>query len=372
MMLQYINNTVLPSLAGKYNHSGEVFQKQLLIEKPETLKNIIEKLSPLRLLDADSDIKGDAFEYFLKNSVSVGNDLGEYFTPRHIVKLIVEIVDPKFGETVYDPACGTGGFLIEAFKHIKNKCKQNLKNLKFLKEETIFGREISGTTKIAKMNMIIIGDGHNNIRQMDSLEFPVRDKYDIVLTNFPFSQTTDYSSLYGFVSKDANPIFLKHVIDSLKKQGTAGVIVPEGLLFDENLEYVKIRKILLQNCEVIAIIKLHESTKIPTSEQAKRIAAESNLFTQRQINQSLRETNTILTQQIQAYEQNYSHLQNTYQIALKDKQTTEKQLNQLTGEIKNVVRLLTQWQKFNYYQQLEKERSEMKAQIIQPNFKPPP
>src|SRR3989338_4376108 len=244
-MLEYINNVILPRLVNKYNHSGDVFQQNLLIKSPENLKKIVDKLSSLKLLDADSDIKGDAFEYFLKNSVSVGTDLGEYFTPRHIVKLIVDLVDPKFGDKIYDPCCGTGGFLIEAFKHIKRKCKQTKENIEYLKEKTIYGRELTATAKIAKMNMIIIGDGHTNISQMDSLSKPSKKEYDVVLTNFPFSQKTDYSNLYGFNSEDANPIFLKHVIDALNEGGIAGVVVPEGLLFDENSEYVKVRKYLL-------------------------------------------------------------------------------------------------------------------------------
>jgi type I restriction enzyme M protein len=272
-MLEYINGTILPRLVNKYNHSGDVFQKELLIKSPQTLKKIVDKLSSLKLLDADSDIKGDAFEYFLKNSVSIGTDLGEYFTPRHIVKLIVDFVDPKFGDKIYDPACGTGGFLIEAFRHIKNKCKQTKSNLKILKEKTVFGREISGTAKIAKMNMIIIGDGHNNIRQMDSLKNPLRagKKYNVVLTNFPFSQTTDFSSYYGFTGDDANPVFLKHIIDALDDGGKAGVVVPEGLLFDEQAEYVKIRKILLQTCKVSAIVKLHNYIFRPFTGQSTSI-----------------------------------------------------------------------------------------------------
>lgn len=270
-MLEYINNIVLTRLVNRYNHSGDVFQKELLIKNPQNLKKIVDKLSTLKLLDADSDIKGDAFEYFLKNSVSVGTDLGEYFTPRHIVKLMVELVDPKFGETVYDPACGTGGFLIEAFRQIKNKCKQTAENIQILKEHTVYGREISGTAKIAKMNMIIIGDGHTNIDQMDSLKNPVKNKFNIILTNFPFSQKTDYSSLYGFNTEDANPIFLKHIIDALEPGGIAGVVVPEGLLFNENSEYIKARRILAEACNVIAIIKLHEFVFKPYTGQPTSI-----------------------------------------------------------------------------------------------------
>lgn len=270
-MLEYINKVILPRLVNRYNHSGDVFQKELLIKNPENLKRIVDKLSTLKLLDADSDIKGDAFEYFLKNSISVGTDLGEYFTPRHIVKLIVDLVDPKFGDKVYDPACGTGGFLIEAFRNIKAKCKHTADNIKLLKEDTIYGREISGTAKIAKMNMIIIGDGHNNIQQVDSLSSPYNSEFNVVLANFPFSQTTDYSGLYGFTAEDANPVFMKHIIDSLVDGGIAGVVVPEGLLFDEGAEYVKIRKILLDQCEILGVIKLHEYVFRPYTGQPTSI-----------------------------------------------------------------------------------------------------
>lgn len=270
-MLDYINDTILPRLVDKYNHSGDVFQKKLLIKTPETLKDIVDKLSKLKLLDTDSDIKGDAFEYFLKNSISVGNDLGEYFTPRHIVKLIVDLVDPRYGETVYDPACGTGGFLIQAFRHIKSKVHETPGRLKVLKEKTIWGRELTGTAKIAKMNMIIIGDGHTNIEQMDSLKVPVKSKFDTVLTNYPFSQTTDYSAYYGLETQSANPVFLKHVIDALKPGGRTGVVVPEGMLFDESQQYAKVRRILVENCDVEAVINLNSYVFRPYTGQPTSI-----------------------------------------------------------------------------------------------------
>jgi type I restriction enzyme M protein len=267
-IIPYFNNYLVKDIEKKY---GDNLFSPLTIKNPSTLKKIINKLDSLTLSTLDTDIKGDAFEYFLKNSVSVGIDLGEYFTPRHIVKLMVDLVNPKFGDTVYDLACGTGGFLIEAFKHIKNKCKQTPQNIKILKEDTIYGREISGTATIAKMNMIIIGDGHNNIVQMDSLKLHVYSEYNVILTNFPFSQKTDYSFQYGFSTEDANPVFMKHVIDALVDGGIAGVIVPEGLLFDEDAEYVKIRKILLETCEIEAIIKLHEFVFKPYTGQPTSI-----------------------------------------------------------------------------------------------------
>lgn len=269
---EYINKIVLPRFDREYNHTSDIFNKKLLINKPENLKLIVESITKIgNLLDTNSDIKGDAFEYFLKNSISVGNDLGEYFTPRHIVKLMVELMDLKFKETVYDPCCGTGGFLIEAFKNIKSKCKNTKENIEFLENKTVFGREISTTSRIAKMNMIIMGDGHNNIEQKDSLEFPIKEKYDICLTNFAFSQKTDYGAFYDFDTTDANPIFLKHIFDSLNKDGRCAVVVPEGVLFDTKKEYVKIRKILIEKAQVEAVIRLHNFVFKPYTGQPTSI-----------------------------------------------------------------------------------------------------
>ena len=256
-MLDYINDTVLPRLVRDYNHSSEVFEPRLRIASPDTLAELTHRLSDLSLLDTDSDVKGDAFEYFLKHSISVGNDLGEYFTPRHIVRLIVDLVDPRYGETVYDPCCGTGGFLIQAFRHIAAKVRDTSEHQRVLENETIYGRELTGTARIAKMNMILAGDGHTNIHQMDALSKPVKNAYDVVLTNFPFSQDTEHGGKYGFDTKAANAVFLRHVVDACKTGGRIGVVVPEGLLFGDQREYVSVRKHIVDTCRVDGVIALH-------------------------------------------------------------------------------------------------------------------
>ena len=133
----------------------------------------MDKLDPLMLTDVDSDVKGDAFEYFLKASTSTKNDLGEYFTPRHIVKTMVRLVNPQIGEKIYDPFCGTGGFLIESFRYIYNNMARTDANLALLRENTVYGNEITNTARITKMNMILAGDGHSNIEMKDSLANPV-------------------------------------------------------------------------------------------------------------------------------------------------------------------------------------------------------
>lgn len=254
-MMNYINNTVLPYLVKQYNHSGEVFQKELSIKNPKTLKMIVERLSKITLMDADTDVKGDAFEYFLRTSITLGNDMGEYFTPRHLVNLMVELAEPKFGETVYDPTCGTGGFLIYAFNYIKERCAINESNYKILKEKTLFGREITNTAKIAKMNMIITGDGHNNIEQKDTLEFPLKERYDIVLANPPYGQITDYGSYYPISSNNGDAVFIQHIFMSLKEGGRAAVVIPEGLLFRGGAD-LKVRQYLIKNANIQAIVSL--------------------------------------------------------------------------------------------------------------------
>ena len=122
--------------------------------------------------------------------------------------LITDLIDPCPQEKIYDPCCGTGGFLVQALQHIRNYTKFKRRNI------CLFGREISGTATIAKMNMIIMGDNHSDISQIDSLKNAINNEFDVVLTNFPFSQKTKYGDCYGLSTHDANPVFLKHVLIS--------------------------------------------------------------------------------------------------------------------------------------------------------------
>lgn len=254
-MMGYLNDTVLPHLVERYNHTGDIFQSRMQISSPYNLKAIVDKLSDLTLINTESEIKGDAFEYFLKR-LATGNDLGEYFTPRHLVRVMTKIINPQYGERIYDPCCGTGGFLIEAFRHIKASCKITSETMDKLKNDTVFGVELTNTARIAKMNMILAGDGHTNIQQSDALANRT-DGYDVVITNFPFSQHTDYGYLYGLATEDANLVFIKHIVDSLVDGGRAAIIVFQGILYDSSHLYKNVRQWLLENCDVEAVIKLH-------------------------------------------------------------------------------------------------------------------
>lgn len=256
-LLAYINNIVLTHFNSHYRNDTESIFDKLKINNCSTLEDMIEKLEQLQLTNIDADIKGDAFEYFLKTYNSGEKDLGEYFTPRHIVKFLVKLINPTFGETVYDPFCGTGGILIEVFSHLKKSAPNNKKSLQFLKESSVYGQEISTTAKIAKMNMILIGDGHNNIKRIDTLSSPKSNEFDVVMTNMPFSQETEHGNLYDIPSKDANNICIQHcikAIDNTSENGRVGIIVPEKVLFDK--AYEQLRKKIYETCKIENIISL--------------------------------------------------------------------------------------------------------------------
>jgi len=287
--IEHINKIVYDKLNALY---GTTIFTPLLIKDNDILKSIIDKLDPLTLTDVDSDVKGDAFEYFLKESTSTKNDLGEYFTPRHIVKTMVRLVNPQIGEKIYDPFCGTGGFLIETFRHIeRNMVGGNPKLQKILREETIYGNEITNTARITKMNMILAGDGHSNIHMQDSLANPVYlddiirnekgeicrdsennielsddnyDGYDVVITNMPYSQKTNYGSLYDIPSTNGDSICVQHcmrAINSLSKNGRMALVVPEGFLFRKDL--AKMREYILERCELQSVISLPQGVFLP-------------------------------------------------------------------------------------------------------------
>lgn len=259
--INYINNTVYNTLNANYN--TEIFTP-LTMRDNEILDEIMKSLDPLTLTDVDSDVKGDAFEYFLKASTASGNDLGEYFTPRHIVKTMVRLTNPQIGEKVYDPFCGTGGFLIESFRHIYNNMPRNEATEKMLRENTIFGNEITNTARITKMNMILAGDGHSGIHKIDSLANPVDGKYDVVLANMPYSQKTKWGNLYDVPSKNGDSICVQHcmkAISSTSENGRMALVVPEGFLFRKDLK--KTREYLLENSELQSIISLPQGVFLP-------------------------------------------------------------------------------------------------------------
>lgn len=273
VMLQYINDTVIPGLNTLFDSSeSQPLFTPLKIKNPVKLKEIVNKLDTLDLKKIDTDIKGDAFEYFIQKYNQTNNDLGEYFTPRHIVKFLNDIVKPTFGDKIYDPFCGTGGMLIVAFEKIlvelSDRGLLDEHNLSSLRENSIWGSEISDTSRIAKMNMILSGDGHSNIKQQDSFSNPVFNKYNVVISNIPFNMDVneEQAQLYEPYIKKGNSVAILHILKSLRKSknSRASIIVPDAVLNDKSMK--GLREKIVKSGQLLGIVSLPSKVFEPYTE----------------------------------------------------------------------------------------------------------
>ena len=249
----FLEDSIKPKLKEKY---GDVFENTLNISNENILKALLDEINNIDFNKIDSDIKGDAFEFFLKNVTNGNKDLGEYYTPRHITRTIINLIGPKYGQKIYDPFSGTGGFLIEGFKYLSDNTNMEDPTIrKKIKSESIYGREITSTARIAKMNMILFGDGHSNIVQMDSLEKPIDEEFDIVVSNIPYSQKTDYGALYPIPTCKGDSAFVQHMWKATRDGGTMAVVVPETFLYDDGV-IGDTRKWIVNSSESISVISL--------------------------------------------------------------------------------------------------------------------
>lgn len=261
----YLEDTIKRKLRELY---GDVFESSLNINDENFLIQLIELIESIPFRDVDSDVKGDAFEFFLRNVTNGNKDLGEYYTPRHIVKMIIKLLNPIYGEKIYDPCCGTGGFILECFKHLRANTDitiypedsaeviaEKREKKRFIREESIYGREITSTARIAKMNMILFGDGHTHIRQMDSLSEVVNENFEIVVSNIPYSQKNlENGSLYDFPTDKGDSLFMQHIWKALKKGGRMAVVVPDTFLYSD--ETYDIRKKIVDESSRFIVLSL--------------------------------------------------------------------------------------------------------------------
>lgn len=275
---------------------------RLGIDDPTVLTQIVNLVDELRLDQADADTKGDLFEHVLKQ-ISQAGELGQFRTPRHVIRAIVQMIDPQIGETVYDPAAGTAGFLVAAYDHIRlqnsspnaieeveldgKKIKRGhgdkLSTAKWdiLGSKTFYGNDVDPKmVHLATMNLTLRGLPHVRIRrrnvltttldvqQKDDLGLP-QEGYSVVLANPPFSGRIDKDRIVDDVKVGTTTateiLFLKYMMDSLKSGGRCGVIVPEGVLFGSTGAHKELRRQLLENNTVEAVLSLPSGVFQPYS-----------------------------------------------------------------------------------------------------------
>lgn len=254
----------LKQLSKQDNLLGTIYTKaQNKIDKPVYLKKVISMIDEEQWLIMDGDVKGAIYESILeKNGQDKKSGAGQYFTPRPLIQAMVECISPQIGETLCDPACGTGGFLLAAYDYMKvqtvNKDKRD-----FLRNKALYGMDNTPlVVTLASMNLYLHGVGTNRspIVCEDSLEKEPRQHFDVVLANPPFgtrpagSVEINRDDFYK-ETKNNQLNFLQHIMLLLKTSGRAAVVLPDNVLFEAGAGET-IRKKLLSEFNLHTILRL--------------------------------------------------------------------------------------------------------------------
>ena len=254
------------------------------------LRDVINKVSGIHFTSSDEiHTLGHLYESMLKEMRDAAGDSGEFYTPRPVVRFMVEVLDPRLGEVILDPACGTGGFLVESFKHLEKQCK-TVEDREVLQSQSIFGGEAKSLPYLlAQMNLVLHGLESPKIDPLNSLRFPLReigdrDRVDIIMTNPPFGGEEERGILGNFPedkqTSETALLFLQLIMRKLRRPGSpapargrgqgeghitagrAAVVVPNGTLFGDGI-CGRIKEELLKDFNLHTIVRLPNGVFAP-------------------------------------------------------------------------------------------------------------
>lgn len=270
---------ILEMLGKERGMLGIIFRKsQNRIQDPAKLKRLIMLISDETWVGLDIDVKGEIYEGLLqKNAEDIKSGAGQYFTPRPLIKAMVEVIRPEPGMTICDPACGTGGFLLASHDYISDPNHHQLdkEQKKFLKFATFTGTDIvDNVVRLCVMNLYLhgIGGEESPIEVGDSLISDPGDRFNTVLTNPPFGKKSSITIVNGEGKADKESLiyerpdfwattsnkqlnFLQHVKTLLKINGKAAIVVPDNVLFEGGAGET-VRRKLLHECDVHTLLRL--------------------------------------------------------------------------------------------------------------------
>lgn len=256
---------ILTELSKEEGLIGTIFTRATnKIDRPVMLAKVLEMVSGENWYMMEGDFKGAVYESILeKNGQDKKSGAGQYFTPRALISAIVDVVDPKITETVADPCCGTAGFLLAAYEHMRTQSK-DVDKQRFLKNDAFFGADNTAlVVTLASMNLYLhdIGVNKSPIAYQDSLIDTSDDLYDVVLTNPPFGTRPQGSvevaaSRPEFIKTSDNQVnFLQHIMSIVKTGGRVGVVLPDSVLTDGG-STKKVRDKLLKDYNLHTILRL--------------------------------------------------------------------------------------------------------------------
>lgn len=268
-MYDVVMNGVFPFIKNLHQDGDSAYARYMgdaifKIPTAAMLSKIIDGIDQLELGEEDS--KGDLYEYLLSKVATAGTN-GQFRTPRHIIKMMVELVKPQSSDKIIDPAMGSAGFLIEAQEYLRKNHSDMFLNAdlrEHFNNHMFYGNDMDRTMlRIGAMNMLLHGVDNPNISYRDSLSEQNKDveKYSLVLANPPFKGSLDYEAVSADLLKVAKTkktelLFLALFLRILKKGGRAAVIVPDGVLFGSSKAHKQIRKEILENNKLDAVISM--------------------------------------------------------------------------------------------------------------------
>lgn len=249
---------------------GEIFSElKNKIQSGHRLREIIDVVDGMHFrTDSEKHELSHLYEAKIKNMGNAGRNGGEYYTPRPLIKTIVKVVAPKIGDKIYDGACGSAGFLVEAFDYLKQSKDLSPADFTKLQKETFYGKEIKSLAYIiGVMNMILHGIEAPNIRHTDTLaqninDIQEKDRVDVVLANPPFGAGIGREIQQNFPIKTGETayLFLQHFIKMLKAGGKAGIVIKNTFLSNTDNASVSLRKHLLESCNLHTILDMPGGT----------------------------------------------------------------------------------------------------------------
>src|SRR5438445_4641781 len=243
---------------------GEIFGEiKNKIQSGYNLREIIDHIDELRFRSqTEKHEVSQLFEDKIKRMGNAGRNGGEYYTPRPLIRAIIQVVQPKIGERIYDGACGSAGFLCESFEYLTAKPNLTTKDVKTLQERTFYGKEKKSLAYvIAIMNMILHGIEAPNIIHTNTLsenlaDIQERDRYDVVLANPPFGgrERPEVQQNFPIRTGETAFLFLQHFIKILKAGGRGGIVIKNTFLSNTDNASVSLRKMLLESCNLHTVL----------------------------------------------------------------------------------------------------------------------
>jgi len=280
-LVQFVDYKLFPYLAGFKAKSidnpksieykiGEIFSElNNKIKSGYNLREIIEMTDELPFGSSkDKHELSHLYETKIKNMGNAGRNGGQYYTPRPLIRAIIEVLNPQVGEKIYDAACGSAGFLCEAYAYMYDRMEKNTANLKTLQENTLYGKEKKNLAYIiGVMNMILHGIEAPNIIHTNTLTENIRDiqekdRYNVILANPPFGgkERKEVQQNFDIKTGETASLFLQHFIKSLKAGGRAGIVIKNTFLSNADNASVSLRKHLLESCNLHTILDMPAGT----------------------------------------------------------------------------------------------------------------